>query len=91
MGEPGLGDWIAKVEKDSNDRHSENIQRITTLEAKMIAIEKSGEERDKKLDQIIDILNQSRGVVNLIKMTGIIAGALASIALIYEVANKFQK
>ncbi len=91
MGEPGLGDWIAKVEKDSNDRHSENIQRITTLEAKMIAIEKYGEERDKKLDQIIDILSQSKGVVNLIKMGGLILAAGASLALIYEAMVKTVK
>lgn len=79
-----LGDWIGKVETKNDERHAEMIQRVTTLETNAKTSEGRAKEQSEKLDQILEILSQSRGVINVIKLGGWILAVGASLALMYE-------
>ena len=79
----GLKDWIAKVEREGVARHSESVERMAVLERDRDEDRKRDLLLDKKVDAILDILSQGRGVLALFKIIGWLVAGGSGIALIY--------
>ncbi|MEC4682391.1 MAG: hypothetical protein VST70_01735 [Nitrospirota bacterium] len=79
----GLKEWISKIERDGIDRHSENVERMAVLERDRDEQRNRDEEISRKVDAILEILSQGRGVLTLLKLVGWITALVSGIALIY--------
>ena len=79
----GLKEWIAKIEREGTERHAENVERMAVLERDRDDQRMRFESMDKKVDAILDILSQGKGVVALLKISGWIIAVGSGIALIY--------
>ncbi len=79
----GLKEWIAKIEREGTQRHAENVERMAVLEDARIEQLKRFDAMDGKVDAILDILSQAKGVVTLLKIVAWVIGVGSGIALIY--------
>ena len=79
----GLKEWIAKIEREGSERHAENVERMAVLEDARIEQIKRIELMDGKVDMILNILSQAKGVVTLLKLIAWIIGLGSGLALIY--------
>ena len=86
----GLKDWIAKVEREGIARHSESVERMAVLERDRDEDRKRDLLLDKKVDAILDILSQGRGVLTLLRLVGWCVAVGSGIALIYEAISRHR-
>ncbi len=80
----GLKDWITKVEREGNDRHNAQSERLAIIERAQTEQKTRDEAMDKKMVMIIDILSQGRGVITMLKAFGWIVALGSGLALIWE-------
>lgn len=79
----GLKEWIAKIEREGTERHAENLERMAVLEDARVLQMKRFDSMDQKVDAILGILSQAKGVVTLLKLIAWVIGLGSGVALIY--------
>lgn len=79
-----LTEWISTIEREGNKRHTENMERLALLEGFQKDHKEESLRMEKKMDDILDILSQGKGVITFFKLIGVIAAMGGSLALIYE-------
>ena len=79
-----LTQWISTIEREGNQRHTENMERLVLLERAQKEQKDEALRMEEKVDEILGILSQGQGVVTLVKFIGLIAAMGGSLTLIYE-------